>query len=308
MGDACGVTKPTIRNWMEKHDIRRRDRSECQGVSKDSPLRDPEWLRKQYWKKRRDAYDIAESLGVGEGAVRNWMDEHGIERRGQKAAQGVNPNNPIYDAEWVREKYEAGWSTPEIAKECGIGVPTAHRWRNRHGIEAREYPMTPPDSPVRDAEWLRKQYRDKWRSPQKIAQDLDVCTRTVWLWLKRHGIETRDNSEYEAERHWRYGEGEAVPRYRGPNWEKQRERARFRDQYRCQNCGVTQPEHLADFGRGLSVHHLTPIRVFRENSDDGPNWDRVNALDNLLTLCQPCHQSIYEPMAPLRPQSIETAN
>lgn len=306
MGDECGVTGNTIQNWMDKHDIPRRDLSEAQGVPAGSPLRNAEWLREQYCEKQRDAYDIAEELDVGDKAVYNWMDEHGIKRRDQSAAQGVASDNPIRNAEWVRERYEAGCSTSEIAEECGVGVSAAHRWRNRHGVEARDHPEIPPDCPIRDAGWLQEKYCKEWQSPQRIAEGLEVTHRTVWLWLQRHGIETRDSSEYEGDQHWRYGKSKDPLHYRGPNWETKRERARRRDQYRCQHCGMTQSEHESEFGRDLSVHHLTPIRAFCD--DDGLDWEAANALYNLLTLCQTCHHSIYEPMAPLRPDIAAPAD
>lgn len=68
-------------------------------------------------------------------------------------------------------------------------------------------------------------------------------------------------------------------RYYGPTWERQKKRARKRDQYRCQHCRTT----VAELGKNPSVHHITPFREF----DDS---ERANRLDNLITLCEPCHR------------------
>ncbi|MDD5368530.1 MAG: DEAD/DEAH box helicase, partial [Anaerolineaceae bacterium] len=63
----------------------------------------------------------------------------------------------------------------------------------------------------------------------------------------------------------------------GPNWPSQRDRARQRDQYRCQICGI------AEVGRSHHVHHKTPFRTFA-------SYEHANQLDNLVTLCPTCHR------------------
>lgn len=62
----------------------------------------------------------------------------------------------------------------------------------------------------------------------------------------------------------------------GPNWPAQRDRARERDSYRCQNCGA--PEK----GRAHHVHHKVPFRAFA-------SYQQANQLSNLVTLCSRCH-------------------
>jgi len=64
---------------------------------------------------------------------------------------------------------------------------------------------------------------------------------------------------------WRGG---SVPY--GPVWPDQRQRARNRDDYTCQRCGITEEE----LGCELSVHH---IRRFGDSRD--------NSLENLISLC-----------------------
>lgn len=69
--------------------------------------------------------------------------------------------------------------------------------------------------------------------------------------------------------------------YYGPNWLSQRRLARERDQYTCQDCGITEEQ----FGKELSVHHIVPFRKFKGN------WEKANQLENLITLCEhPCHR------------------
>ncbi|MBM4762264.1 hypothetical protein GNT69_08125 [Bacillus sp. B15-48] len=69
--------------------------------------------------------------------------------------------------------------------------------------------------------------------------------------------------------------------YYGPNWLSQRKKARERDSYKCQDCGITEEQ----YGHELSVHHIVHFRKFKGD------WVLANELTNLVTLCEyPCHR------------------
>lgn len=89
-------------------------------------------------------------------------------------------------------------------------------------------------------------------------------------------------------------------RYYGPNWLTQRKKALQRDDYQCRQCGCTEKEHFEKYDRQLSVHHWKTISEFYEESNEGfPDFEQVNALYNLITLCIACHRKIEEmPIAP----------
>lgn len=70
--------------------------------------------------------------------------------------------------------------------------------------------------------------------------------------------------------------------YKGANWRKQRRRARARDDYTCQVCGITEGEN----GIELSVHHIIPFIVL----DD---YRVANKLENLICVCESCHRQIH---------------
>ena len=70
-----------------------------------------------------------------------------------------------------------------------------------------------------------------------------------------------------------------TPNEYGPTWPRQRDRARSRDGYRCQVCGV------AEQGRSHEVHHKIPFRMFS-------SAEIANQLDNLITLCPACHRRV----------------
>ncbi len=88
----------------------------------------------------------------------------------------------------------------------------------------------------------------------------------------------------------------------GPDWPHIRDAVRRRDDYRCQVCGAPETN------RQHEVHHKMPFRSFLHRTptsyhpQGGPNVAmqsretldsvraRANRLDNLTTLCPPCHR------------------
>jgi len=74
----------------------------------------------------------------------------------------------------------------------------------------------------------------------------------------------------------------------GEKWEYVRSKARDRDNYTCQGCGVNE----STMGRELDVHHIQPLRKFE-------SLENANRLQNLICLCMSCHNK-WEGI-PLRP-------
>lgn len=72
--------------------------------------------------------------------------------------------------------------------------------------------------------------------------------------------------------------------WHGPNWYSQRRKARRRDKYLCQHCGLSDRECVKETGQPLHVHHIVPFRVF------GDDYEAANHLRNLITLCPACHR------------------
>lgn len=65
--------------------------------------------------------------------------------------------------------------------------------------------------------------------------------------------------------------------YYGSNWPSQAKSARERDGHTCQICGLHQ------YTPRLDVHHRRPRREF------GENYEAMNALENLVSVCKACH-------------------
>lgn len=78
---------------------------------------------------------------------------------------------------------------------------------------------------------------------------------------------------------WRGGQ---VQRY-GSSWGPARAKVRARDEV-CQNCG----EDGSD--RRLHVHHIIPVRKFRDSEQH--ELEDAHTLENLVQLCDRCHAKV----------------
>lgn len=73
--------------------------------------------------------------------------------------------------------------------------------------------------------------------------------------------------------------------YYGPNWRDVRKSAISRDGGECVECGIGRKEHQERFDQDLHVHHIEPLREIG-------NYTEANKLENLQTLCFPCHRQL----------------
>jgi DEAD/DEAH box helicase domain-containing protein len=113
----------------------------------------------------------------------------------------------------------------------------------------------------------------QWFTSEKLGEGeltlppTELHTTGYWLALTEDTVE-----QLRAQSLWSND-----PNDYGPNWARQRQMTRARDQYRCQICGA--PEQ----GREHDVHHKIPFRTFA-------SYQQANQLANLITLCRPCHR------------------
>lgn len=102
-------------------------------------------------------------------------------------------------------------------------------------------------------------------------------------WIRNNPERKRKISEaFRGEKHPNWQGGPTTDKgrhYRGAGWTRIRKEIRKRDNYTCQDCGVTEAEH----GRALDVHHKRPFNQF--NGDN----EKANKPSNLITLCKKCH-------------------
>lgn len=112
--------------------------------------------------------------------------------------------------------------------------------------------------------------REFLRKPSEIKEH-NFCSREcMGNWQSENMIGENSNS-------WLGG----WEKYYGANWNEQKNKARERDNYTCQKCGIIEN------GKAHDVHHKIAFREFGII-----NYKEANRLENLITLCSSCHSSI----------------
>lgn len=121
----------------------------------------------------------------------------------------------------------------------------------------------PPLSDSRHCEACGMPFHPKWKNSR-------FCSRKCWgAWKSQNWV--GENSPI-----WRGGR---FPY--GLDWYQQRREARKRDNYTCQQCGITEQE----LGQHLDVHHIKSVRKFKDSCE-------ANDLANLVSLCRSCHRAM----------------
>lgn len=206
------------------------------------------------------------------------------------------------DEETLRRLYHDEWmSTIAIADEFDVSDKTIQYWMKKHGIERRDHTEKTAHPELHDADLLREWYHDEGLTTFDIADRIGCEQAPVWQAMNRHGTELRPPvNELNGEDHPSYKHGGAAY---GKGWtEEKRERVRERDGRKCRVCGLSGAAHREKFGQRLHVHHIQPAHTV-----DDPDYR--NSMDNLVTLCHPCHER-WEgvPLCPQRAQSTTASS
>lgn len=256
--------------------------------------RDEEWLREKYLEEGRSTMDIAGEFGVESSTISYWLQKHGISEPDAKS------NGKCYnDVDWLTKKYLGeGLTCEEIAElsECDVGTSSIQNRISKYGITESSNKDTyvrvsiergtSPDSKHLDPGWMYKKYVEQEQTIREIAshESVDVSASSVNRALHAFGIETRPSLSVQGEDNPWYKDGKSHREY-GDSWDEIRKNIRERDGYMCQQCGISQREHLQLFDIRFDVHHITPLSEFN-------SIDEANSSDNLITLCRSCHRKV----------------
>ena len=118
----------------------------------------------------------------------------------------------------------------------------------------------------KDKEKLRQNKREYYK---KNKDRLDKYKKE---WERNNPEKERSYSNNSSERR-RFG--------------RQREIILERDNWQCQECGMSQEQHIILFNRGLIIHHKDGKGSNIKNRND-----KNNDIDNLQTLCLRCHSKL----------------
>jgi len=271
IADEFGCAQRTIMKWLNKHGIETR---QCLVESPSPKVRNEETLRRLYKEEGLTVSQVADRLDTHSPTVHRWLDRHDIETRSLEGE-----DHPMWN----------GGNATLQCDQCDKEIS-----KKRSEVGERNF-----CSPECLYEWQSEEKSGEdnhlWAGG-KVETECENCGATLKRWPS--DIKAVNNSFCDGdcfgswvsenrtgEDHPRWVGGHA--RYYGPSWYEQRQRARDRDDYRCQICGASDEVH---------VHHIRPFREFGVE-----NHEEANALDNLICLC-PHHHTKWEGI-PLRPDT-----
>lgn len=249
------------------------------------------WLRDQYHSLDRTPTEIAEEADTTHGTVEYWLKKYYIIPADEQV-KNLPDVRLLKDRDALYQRYvEESYTSYELAEELDVSNTAVLRALQAHNINIRSKSdgavaaMEHPYDDLHDEQWLQHQYVELGKSGHQIAVELGCCNHTVYRWLDKHDIETRNTGQPTGEDHPDYSGG-SFPY--GPGWTaKKRRSVRSRDGYECVRCGISQQQHQQKYEQKLHVHHITPARQV-----DDP--EERNAMDNLVALCKTCHDTVEE--------------
>lgn len=204
---------------------------------------------------------------------------------------------PYRDRDWLERKYHGeGLTQREIAEGCGVSPSTIRKQMKAFGIETRAvkgenhgmYGKDRSEEVKRQiskrlegrsfSEETRRRISDALRGKstppevkEKISRSLTGLERPIETREKMsRSTAAENNPNWKGGYEYRYGEG----------WTPARDRVLERDGV-CQHCDEDGSN------RRLHVHHIVPVRLFRETA--GLELGDAHKLENLVLLCDRCH-------------------
>lgn len=222
------------------------------------------------------------------------------------------------DPDWLEERYHGdGLTHREIAEECGISPRTIRKWISKFEIETRDvvgehhglYGEERSEEVKRRisesllgrefSEETRKRISESQRGStvpesvrRKISESLSGISRPEETRIKMsRSTAGKQNPNWKG--------GTYSDDWYGPLWTGIRDRVRKRDRV-CQHSGSDGTES------GLDVHHIVPIRVFREADD--LDLEDANRESNLVLLCKRCHARADHGGIDVTPPTIDTVD
>jgi len=243
--------------------------------------------------------------------------------------------NRLYrDKKWLSHKViDRGWSLLEVSAFCGVGEATIFRWMQRFEISQnrsfglwvnseignrvdfyKRYASGESVSVAREGSGLSEgwdankslQASERYDFTEELDRRFDPCP----VCGERESSERCSTCSFDRS----FGGVSSVTNSLKNHVESFREKVFSRDSYVCKECGDSD---------GLVIHFIVPFHVVRdilvmENIDldlsskkdvttlieRGVSDRRFNDLENMVTLCNSCHQSECRRMESCRDDSI----
>lgn len=121
----------------------------------------------------------------------------------------------------------------------------------------------------------------------------DICDKAIWIGPKSFYKKHHYCSNKCSNLGWSYFSDDydliklaRRPKFYGKNWNMMRNKARERDNFTCQMCGIKEGNNKNNYHQQLSVHHIKPFVLFE-------TYQQANVLSNLICYCEPCHRKAH---------------
>lgn len=251
--------------------------------------------------------DIAKKYNTAQTNVRRMMEYYGIKARKphEKTQHYIEKMQPYWDdlkntnkkwdkklCEWCGKEFEINWKTKN-KKFCSIECRKEHQ-----KSKAKKYYCELCGKEIKYKDRIYKRlYCDECLSKHKSDSQTNrvktycgYCNKKIYVIKSRFDINKYCYCDMNcmAKHYSEIYSGENSPSWTGGKkhytggWLHARNKARERDEYSCQICGITEQE----YGQEMSVHHIKKYKSFDDKNE-------ANNLSNLVCLCEPCHRFVH---------------
>lgn len=250
-----------------------------------------------YTSQKLSTIKIAKLFNCSPGKVYSYLKKYNIPTRnnsgknnGMFGTHRVGELNPFWKKKHTQE------SKDKIRQHC---IAT-DRWVGKNnpsfGGRSKEHQQRltkarlarGSTNPYCNKKFLYQKYIKEQYSTQDIGKKIGASCATIFYWLQKFKIKIRHKNEssgralakkskaFSGENNPAWIDGRSRDAY-PPEWTNALKlKIRKRDNYKCQNCGMTEEEHLIVVGTALQVHHI--------------DHDTQNCKEtNLITTCQQCN-------------------
>ena len=220
-----------------------------------------EFLKQEYTTKRKSSIEIAKKLKCSDKTICDYLKKYKIKIRTLSEShigKNKDKNNGRYIDGRTKRKHYCKDCEKEISNFSGI------YGQGRCGSCCRKDSKCPNYNPERH----KKHYCIDCK--KKICYD-------AWKYRNKKCRSCAQKERFKnPKNHYNYIDGKGYEPYTSKFTQKLKEIIRKRDNYTCQNCGMTEEEHIIIYGTVLEIHH---IDYNKENCDK----------NNLITLCKQCN-------------------
>jgi len=167
MAELASCSSKTVRNWMERHNIERRESGK---PAADKRLQDKSWFRQKYIDEGLSTTEIADLCDCARPTVQDWKRKHGVENVTDYKSRGTgsdNPNGKKYtdaDCEWCGESLHLPIRRVERADNNFCSHQCNASYRSIH-MRGEDHPLYVDGS--------HENYGENWREIRRQVRKRD---------------------------------------------------------------------------------------------------------------------------------------